>query len=163
VQFEFIGGARKPSIHLIEKFFLFFIVDGKEISLYHLTRDGVVLKDPTSSSKYITGLQFGKLFVYQSGFGIQRRYFSFYFKMVEPPADLITIRPFSEMDSGFFLKGNIRFLKKQQILEIVSDDMSRGFVERQEALPVDTLKQMITVERPHLGPIRMVRVGKGGK
>jgi hypothetical protein len=161
VRFEFVGGVRKPSIHLIEKFFLFFIVDGREFPLYQLVRDGIAIKDTVNFNSYITGLKYGKIFVYQSGFGIPRRFYSFYFKAIDPEAEIVTIRPFSEMDSGFFFKGSIRFLKKAQILEILNDEQSKGFVERQEALPVEVIKQIITVERPNLGPVRYIRLGKG--
>lgn len=164
-EFQFAGGVRKPDTHAVEKFMLFFVIDGKEIPHFQLIRDGIIVRKTERGDDFFTGLKVGKLFLHQGGFNMRRRFHSFYFYFLdEPTADLITIKPFSVDESGYYFKGPIRFLKKAEIDKILDEDsLSRKYLARQEPLPVDLLRSIITVESPHIKNVRYVRIGKKRK
>ncbi len=168
-EFEYSGGVTKPSTHTVEKFLLFFVVDGREVPMYQLERDTLVMKATTGGNKYLTGLTVGKLFCGFQGFGVPRRFHSFYFRFVDGSAEKVTIRPFTVADKGpshseMFFSGKIRFLNRTQVLGLLQEGQeSRHFVERQAALPLDVLHKMIQVERTEVKDVRHVRIGAGRK
>jgi hypothetical protein len=164
-EFSFKGGIRKPDTHTVEKFLLFFVIDGKEIPMFQLLRDGIILRKSEYGDDFFTGLKVAKLFLHQAGFNLRRRFHSLYFYFDDDPtAKIATILSFSELGSGFYFKGPIRFLKKAEVVDLLNkDELSLKFLERQEPLPVDTIKRLITVEQPHMKNIRHVRIGRGKK
>lgn len=165
-EFEYNGGVCKPTGHTTEKFMLFFVVDGREMPMYQLQRDSLVQRVSSVGNQYLTGMVVGKLFCGYQGYNIPRRFHSFYFRFVDGPGELVTIRPFSVADHGpksseFYFKAKIKFLMSQQVLGLLQPDAdSRIFVERQSALPLDILHKMIQVERTAPKDLRYVRIGK---
>jgi len=158
--FTYRGGVVKPTTHTVEKFLLFFLVDGREIPVHQLLRDGLVMCLSDKSLEFTTGLTVAKLFVGQQGFGVQKKYHSFYFRFVDEQVEVVTIRPFMTKLALFFT-ARIRFLNRAQVLGLLSEDsQSRMFVEKQGPLPLDTLRAMITVERVGEKGVRHVRIRK---
>lgn len=162
--FEYHGGVVKPTTHTVEKFLLFFVVDGREIPIHQLIRDGLVMKLSEKGNDYTTGLTVAKLFVGQQGFGIPKKYHSFYFRFVEDKDEMVTVRPFGGQKLGLAFRAKIRFLNRAQTLGLLGKDCeSRPFVERQAPLPLDTLRAMITVERVEDKDVRHVRIRQKAK
>lgn len=160
-EFEYVGGVVKPTTHSVEKFLLFFVIDGKEVPVHQLRRDGLVQQTQERGNTYLTGLCVGKIFLAEQGFGIARRYHSFYFRFVDGPSEEVTIRCYGGIKVGLRLKGKIRFLDRSQVLNLLHpENESRVFVERQAAMPLDVLRQLVTVERVKVGDIRHVRIGR---
>lgn len=163
-EFVFHGGVVKPSTHAVEKFLLFFVVGGKEVPFHQLRQDGLIQQVESGKDRFLTGLQVGKIFLAQQGFGIPRRYHSFYFHLIEGPSELVTILPFAGRKVELKFQGKIRFLNKTQILALLDpSNQSRGFVERQVSLPLDVLKSLISVEKATAEDVRHVRIGKRKK
>jgi hypothetical protein len=160
-EFEFNGGVWKPTAHTQEKFLLFFVVSGKEIPMFQLLQDGVVLRKEEGKPIFLTGLPYGKLFVGQGGFGIPKRFHSFYFRFADGEAEeTVTIRPFS-LSERLYFKARIKFLKVSEVLDLLdAENESRRFIQRQEPLPLDTLHKLISVEKGHAGKVRHVRIGR---
>lgn len=160
VRFKFNGGVAKPTFHQMEKFLLFFVVGGREVPLYQMLKNNLVVKLHEKDIEYQTSNNIVKIFVMQSGYGIPKRYYSFYFRLVPPPSPRITIKSFSEK-SDFFFSGMGRFLKRQQILDLLTDESgSKRFVARQLPLPLDTLRNLVSVDRTEMRKgIRVIRLG----
>jgi hypothetical protein len=161
-EFEYKGGAHKTSEHVNEKFMLFFIIGGKEVPIYQMMREGLVVKPEWNKDVYQTEFRYAKLFVSQKGFGIPSRYYPFYIKMYSEstPYPLVTVKPFSVDKTGFIFRAKCSFLQKDVVLEILEENNpSRKFLEMQEFLPLDTIRQMITVDRSQLKKnVRGVRI-----
>ena len=164
-EFEFIGGAVKPTEHSIEKLFVFFVVAGKEVPFFQMLRDGLILQKAESKHTFVTGNNVMKVFIAQQGFGIQRKFHSFYVKFRDGAGPMITIKSFSGDQTKLRISGKFSFLKKSEVLAILdSDNESRRFVKRQRTLPVDVLYRLITVDKSEMKKgIRHVRIGKGNK
>ncbi len=164
---EFQGGVAKPTPHTNEKFMLFFLVNGKEIPLYQMARDGLVVKPEYENPKYLTNFNLCKVFVSQRGFGVQTRFYSFYVKLFaeDSSAPIVTVRPFSLEKTGFFLRGKFAFLRTDQVLKSLSlDNESRKWVEKQGLLPINVLRSMVTVDRSEIKKgVRAVRIQKKGE
>ena len=181
-EFEFRGGIQKLSIHASVKFMLFFIVGGQEIPFYQMKRDGLVMQ-PTAREeyRYLTHHQVAKIFVGTNGYQSPVRFHSFYFKLMEV-GPMVTILPFPEVmkfknpSAGFnpsdktsfnpmchfSFKGKGTFLTKKQVLDLLDPEVpSRTFLKRQEMLPIDTLRAMVTIDRSVMRKgLRHVRIGK---
>ena len=159
MEFEYSGGVIKPGRHDVSKFMLFFVVNGQEIPLYQLVRDGIVMRKHEGRNVYITGLQYAKIFTGHSGFGIRKRYHSFYFRLLEGEQNIVTINPFCEAIDTHYFKGPIRFLKNSEVEQLLAEENpSKRFIKYQEPLAVDTLHRMVTVERVKLRDVRHVRI-----
>ena len=146
--FEFNGGTRKPDSHSLEKFMLFFLIGEKEIPFYQLLKDGLIYRaEDANPHKFVTGQKIAKLFVAEQGFGRQKRYHSFYCELQETAVEVI-IKSFLTGSSPFFFKGSFRFMKKQEVLALLPETAeSRKFFSRQETLPLDLLRKMVSVNR----------------
>jgi len=163
-QFEYNGGVWKPTDHTTEKFLLFFVVGGKEISFHQAKKEGLVAEQSRGVQKYSTGLNIAKVFIGEQGFGIARRFHSFYLKLSTSQKQVVTIRSFSnrENQSQFYFKGTVNFLKNHEALELLDPDIpSARFVGQQRALPVDLLRDMVEVDKSAIRKgIRKVRIGR---
>jgi len=160
-EFIYKGGVVKPTTHTVEKFLLFFVIDGKEVPLHQLRRDGLVQQAQEGGDRFLTGLTVGKIFLAQQGFGIARRYHSFYFRFVDGPSEMVTIRGYGGDKVGLVMKAKVRFLNRSQVLDLLHpENESRPFVERQAAMPLDVLRQLVTVERVKIEDVRHVRIGR---
>ena len=163
--FQFYGGVAKPSLHVSEKFLMFFVVGGKEIPLYQMIRDGLVHRDPVKGGVYHTGNNIAKIFTASQGFGIAKRYYSFYFRFRDSDVNpVVTIKGFAAegIHRLHNFKGTVTFLKKSEILSILDDESeSRIFMERQRTLPVEMLRTLVEVDRSNLKKnIREIRIGR---
>ena len=167
LQFKYVGGSRKPTEHTMEKFMLFFVVGGKEMSFPELKKLGyvtsvadcfpeqnvgrIMFKDIIRkvSRGYGTTYKYIKLFISEQGFGIRKRYVSFYFEL-SPAGNKIKIVPFTGENSPFSFEAIGRFLSKEEVKKIVTDEDSLFFYVRQPKLPREVLRKLITVDRTHL-------------
>lgn len=167
-RFEFKGGITKPDQWQTEKFMLFVVIGGVEVPLYQLVRDGLV--EEVSKHEYESSYDLFKVFMWSqdASFGnANKRFYSFYVRLKlvsDDEAPTVTIKPFGWDRVDFFFKAKCRFLKKSQILEELSNDsQSREFVKRQAPLPVQTIKELISVEEPDIKKgVRRIRIGGGG-
>lgn len=161
-KFEYNGGVAKPSQHTNEKFLLFCVVGGNEVPFYQMVQNSLILREVADMPKYSTNTKYGKLFVGQQGFGVQRRFYSFYFKFLEEGSPMITVKPFSLDDTGYYFRGRISFLKKSEAISVLAaDNSSIPFLRSQVMLPLDVLRSMVTVDRSELKKgIRHVRIGR---
>lgn len=176
--FEYVGGVKKPTEHTNEKFLLFFINNGKEVPLYQMQRMSLVeairsgtymdseYNKPISRmvvmSHFVTSSPYVKLFISQQGFGIQRRYHSFYLRLLDGPAPIVTIYPYSEAKFGMVLRAKMRFMETDEVLEMLDPQSeSIRFLERQDTLPLDLLRRMVLVDKSELRKgMRAVRIQK---
>jgi len=177
-EFEFVGGVKKPTAHTNEKFLMFFVIGGKEIPMYQMLKDslvcrlketdaafnqpyGTVIVPDADENKYATSNNIIKIFVGQQGFSVPKRYYSFYLRLREDAAPMVTIQPFSGARTGMYFKGKANFLSNKQAAAILDDDAeSKVFVVRQGLLPLNTLKQMVTINRTVMREgVRAVRIG----
>ena len=162
--FKFRGGVVKPTTQSNEKFLLFFLVGGEEIPLYGMLREGLVQREQDDTAfdlpdAYTTGANVAKIFTSAVDFGRPKQYHSFYFKFVEGNP-LVTIKGFGKRSNYKFV-GPISFLKRSEVLALLDDDNpSKTFVQRQQTLPIETLKQLITIDRSALKKgVRRIRIG----
>jgi len=150
-KFEFNGGVQKRDMHNIEKFFMFFVVGGKEMPLYQMRKNGLVARETEVEPIYTTTNNYAKVFILQKGFGVATRYTSFYMQLLRGSAPDVIIKPFSLDDTGYYFRGKVRFLKKSETLKLLTDDsQSKGFVERSTLLPLETLRKLITIDKSNL-------------
>lgn len=159
-EFQYHGGVKKPTPHTVEKFLLFFVIAGKEIPAYQMQRDSLLFqKADVDPFTFVTGNNIAKLFIGQQGFGIARKYHSFYMKLLSGPRPEVTIKPFS-LDT-FFFTGKVSFLKKSQVIGLLDKGSeSTKFLENQMVLPLDLLRKIVTVDKTDLKKdVRHVRIG----
>lgn len=160
-EFEFNGGVRKPGTHETEKFLAFFVVGGKELPMYQLIRDNLILRSEDDPHKYFTGCNILKVFIGHQGFGVQRRYYSFYMQMTEEHRPTVRLQSVVER-SPYYFSGKVHFLKKNQIVELLNPDQpSLQYLNRQAIIPVEVIRSLISVDRTSMKKgVRHVRVGK---
>ena len=100
-------------------------------------------------STYTTAYKYIKLFISEQGFGIRKRYVSFYFEL-SPTGNKIKIVPFTGENSPFSFEAIGRFLPKEEVRKIVTNEDSLFFYARQPKLPREVLRKLITVDRTYL-------------
>lgn len=162
-EFQFNGGVVRPTDHTNEKFLMFFLVGGEEVPFYQMVQNSLVLRKVPDVPAYTTHTQYGKIFIGQQGFGVQRRFYSFYFKFVnDNTRPMINIHPFSGEELGLFFSGTISFLKKSEVYDLLSPaNESRKYLKSQMMMPVDVLRSLVTVDRSALKKgVRHVRIKK---
>lgn len=166
-EFQYHGGIYKPSQHVLEKFMLFVLISGEEVSLYHMLRDGLVKESPDKKRVFLSQFDVVKLFVSQQGFGIPKRYHSFYLQLkpLGITGSKVTVLPFSLRKSQFHFMANARFLTKKQVLEYLPlESESKKFIAAQDMLPLAVLKDMIQVRKPDLKKgVRVIRFERNKK
>ena len=150
----------KPSTHTNEKFLLFFLVSGEEIPFFQMVQNSLVERVLPDVPEYTTHSPVAKLFVSQQGFGVPKRFYSFYFRFKDHTHPRVTIRPFSRNDTGMYFTGRISFLKKSEAMELLADgNQSKMYLRKQLMLPVEVLRSLITVDRDELREgLRHVRI-----
>lgn len=147
-QFTYHGGSRKSSEHSIEKFMLFFVVGGKEMTFYDMKKLGYVESTEVQHS-YVTDYKHLKIFISEQGFGIRKRYLSFYFEL-SSAGNKIKIMPFLKQVSPFMFEGIGRFLRRKEIRELVTDEHSLYFYENQPKLPKNILLELVEIDKTHM-------------
>lgn len=171
ITFEYCGGVAKHGEHTTEKFLLFFLVGGEELPLFVLLeRDGLMtrLTDTTSynngmsSFSYQTNLDIVKVFMSTSGFGVPKRFHSFYLQLhdSDAPKQVVTIRGI--MSQNYFFRAKANFLKKSEVLKLLGrDNLSRKFLKKQPIPPVAFLRKIITIDKSEMRKgVRQIRIGR---
>jgi len=169
ITFEYCGGVAKHGEHTTEKFLLFFLVGGEELPLFVLERDGLMtrLTGTTSynnfmSSFYQTNLNVAKVFMSTSGFGVPKRFHSFYLQLhdSDAPKQVVTIK--GMMSQSYFFRAKANFLKKSEVLKLLGkDNLSRKFLKRQPIPPVAFLRKIITIDKSEMRKgVRQIRIGR---
>lgn len=151
--FEYNGGVSKPDPHSIEKLMLFFIVNGREVSFYTLLKNHIINTNSKDNS-YSTLLEYGKVFLSVSGFGIRKQYASVYFRLTELPCKVINVVPFpipsikEPVDKKMYFSAPCSLLSKNSVKSsnILTDVTALEFLERQPLLTVKELKSIVTVD-----------------
>jgi len=164
--FRYKGGVNKPDTQSTEKFMMFFVVGGEDIPIHIMIREGLVWRRQDDmgfdlQDEYATGANVAKLFTSAVSFGQPKRFHSFYIRFV-PDDPLVTIKGFGERSKSHFFEGNVSFMKRSEVLSLLDDaNPSKKFVVRQQTLPVETLRRLITVDRSALkAGVRHIRIGK---
>lgn len=159
--FTFQGGASKPSDHTVEKFLMFFVVGGEEIPLHQMVSEGLVWRDAGYSGKYLTNHNVAKIFMSYQGFGIEKRYTSLYFKMLDKTSAKVEITPFSGR-THYHFKGTVSFLTKREVLALLDEESDSYFwAKRLRIPPKEVLRTIIKVDKSELlKGVRKIRVGR---
>ena len=174
-EFTFNGGIQPVERGKVS-FLLFFVVNGEEVPLHTMVREGMVLPPiaspfgpslVTSKSMYHTSCSLLKLFIMETGFGVQKRYHSFYMQLQNAVVPNVTVHPFGEAYTveRFFFEGKVRFLKKGEAMENLAEgSSSRLFLKKQQPVPIRLLQRMIHVDRSEIRKgIRQIRIGQRKK
>lgn len=158
--FIYKGGIANLNRYDKEKFLLFFVIEGVEIPIYQMIRDGLVFQGE-KSTEFFTMHRIAKIFVSQQGFGIQKKYHSFYIELMpdEQVTPKITVTSFSK-EANMTLIGKFHFLKKQRVLKILGkESLSYRFIKQQQPLPIKKLNEMISIDRSDMRKnVRCVRI-----
>ena len=167
--FAYKGGSLKTD-YVNEKFMLFFVTNGRELPLYTLLKQEIVEQAIYSSNTtldtastverfksvevdnlYLSPYPIVKIFLYEAGFGIRRKYKSFYFRIapIENKLSNFQITPFSLDATGFFFSAPGHFINERSIRKLyandVDDNKSFKYYLNQQPLSVHTLKSIIKV------------------
>lgn len=175
--FFYQGGAVKPTEHTLEKFLLFFLVNNMEVPLSIMLREGLVHRSDEHHQRYTTSFDIGKVFMGFQGFGLSKFYHSFYFQLrdVGPRVQIHPYTTASQLASQaikraggrtsiFMFSAVASFLRKEEVLPLLFDNVSRGFLERQNPLASDLLNRLLTVDRTEeKRDVRKIRIGRVNK
>lgn len=156
--FFFKGGVHQHTKHHSEKMLLYFLTGGRETSFYNLKQTGIIKPSTLTGDDYCSPFDICKIFVFQSGFGIPKKYYSFYFHIKEE-GNFVKILPFSLEKTGYEFKAKGNFLKVSQVKKYLSSDSSSySFLSVSNPLPIATLKSMVTINRESsLHNVRKIR------
>lgn len=131
---------------------------------YYLTHDTIWSRHHTNGL-YSTPATYGKLFVSQSGFGVPKRYQSFYFKFMEPPHPPVNVTTFANADANavptLFFRGRISFLSSKEVHKLLpAESDSLKYYANQAKLAADSIRSIIKVDRAEQTANLNVRVLK---
>lgn len=164
--FNFHGGSFKPNEHATCKFFLFALLDDEEAIFYDAVKRGIfVSKKLVDGSEvkphsYQSLVRDIKIFTSSQGFGLDKSYFSFFFRMGGQLNKTITITPFSDRRDYFF-RAKGRFLSNEEIKKRFEGTDTYKFYKRQKYLSKAELNDIIRVEEEgqiSSTQVRLVRV-----
>jgi len=173
-KFSFHGGCWTQDIHQSEKFLLFFIAGGKEVSFFELLRAKIIkhtkldddekalMTQTNDSHLFQSPYPYVKIFAFHGGFGIAKQFHSFYFKIAEEGShgDYINIRPFTIAKTGYFFNASGYFVMPAKIKTILDPECdSLQYIDRQSLLPLNILRKMVGVKKntPRHEDVRQVR------
>lgn len=132
-RFLFKGGTEKVHDGTPQeqtyKFFLFSILEDREIIFYEAMKQGLIKKVPQRpdevleqrpsdagmSDPYVSFSPEVKIFMNSQGFGVRRAYYSFFFRFDKTAANLITITPFGPNRGQFAFQARGRFMSTDEI------------------------------------------------
>ena len=156
-EFSFSGGRGHTSPQETEQFYLYFIVNGKEVSFYSLRKTGIITKNDDKT--YLSPYPHCKVFMHHSGFGRQRRTYSFYLELLPPPAAKVKIDGLVSAGT-FFFNARAHFLKKEEVLQLIdSTENSYQFIQNQGPIPLAVVQTYISVDRSELRQgVRRIRI-----
>lgn len=149
-KFNFIGGVTKyPEKRLASKFLLFHLLPSfttvgmTEMIFFQSLRNGYSIASKNDIHKHETNHPYFKIFTLMGGFGVQKQFFSFYFKLDIHETE-IKILPLYDEDSVHSFSGKCRFLNDAEIVELLGEDsVSYNCYKQQISLPGMILKRMI--------------------
>lgn len=172
-EFEYKGGVEQIGTESCCKFMLFHLIFAKEIPFWEAKKNNIATRPSvagmTSNPKNLYSIEspIFKVFLYDLDFGRQKISYSFFLNATptETP-QTVTIKPVSKagVKAGFYFKCNARFLKKSEALNLMApDSQSYKMLLAQSALPIDTLKSIVTITRPKVieqaRKVRKLRIG----
>jgi hypothetical protein len=146
------GGVAKPGMHEQEKFLLFFLVGENEMPFYQMLKEGLATRKEDGRDLFVTVYNTAKIFTSHQGFGIQKKYHSFYVELDEV-SPILTIYPFSGQGStgGFLFKAQARLLDRKEVLQrLGASSESRKFFEKQETLALNLRERMVMIDRSEM-------------
>jgi hypothetical protein len=174
--FSFRGGVWSPKGGVTEKFLLFLIVSGKEISLNSAQSYGLVNASGKSSAPgnsitvYETAITHAKIFLAETAIRRQRRFNVFYVQFDDATRETITVRPYSclyrdpEKDAVFpgqmIFKFNGKVLNGKEVESITSGE-SLSYYRNQSAMPIMVKDRVVSVDRSNVPRRRFVRINGG--
>ena len=160
-EFEYHGGVDKPTEHSIEKFLLFFVVNGAELTMSQMLRQGLAYrKEDSDPWTFVTDFDVAKVFIMERGFGTQTRIHSFYVRFDKNASSTVTIKSFTP--GVTFLRGRFTFLRQHEVMKLLDpDSQSFYYLQKQSPLALDVMRKMITVEKREKGKgkVRVIRTG----
>lgn len=163
-RFEYRGGVIKPNEHQSEKFLLFFLVGDEEVMFHQMLQDGLAVRVKAGKDEFTTPYEVAKVFVSQQGFGIEKRFHSFYLKF-DDGSPTIEIFPYSGKDKyvPLYFKGKCHLMDKKEVMEVLPEgSTSSRFFSKQETLALDLQDRMVRVDKSNIKEgIRVVRIGLG--
>ena len=170
--FSYAGGVKKDGGES-SKFLLFFVYEGKEVIYFDALKRGIVVSSEVEEGgvageySLLTTASVVKVFTSHEGFGIPKRYHSFYFKFDSAGLDT-TILPLSkkqrkigpfETSYQFFKSRGYFISDKAELKGILDEDSpSYAFFSRQPALLSTLLREILVVEKGSMKPGASSRV-----
>jgi len=149
--FNFIGGVTKyPEKRSVSKFLLFHLLPSfttvgmEEKIFFQSLREGhAIVKKNEFFEAYDP---YFKIFTLTEGFGIQKQFFSFYFKLDIHERET-KILPICEADTKTYFSGKGRFMGDREIKELLGkESASYGFYKQQMPLSKSLLRRMVIRE-----------------
>jgi hypothetical protein len=144
-EFTYVGGARKPTVHTLEKFMLFILIGDKETPFWQLFHQKQLTQIMSKQNTYLTMYNMVKIFLSVQGFGIRKQYLSLYIQLGEEyPA--LSVRSFVD-NSNFIFSAQGKLLKRKEVESIVKDSVSLSYYLKQPDLSISLLQKLITINR----------------
>lgn len=160
MRFLFRGGSYHPSQYTLDKFYLFLLLEGKEIPLYQAVKSCLVKE--VSLDNYESNIDLIKIFIVQRGFNCapKRKTFFFKLKQNEPAVKIIS---FSGEKGGIFNADGC-LLTKEKGMSLLENPTSIKYLRAEGSLSIDVLKKLVTIDRSKLRKgLRYIRVGGNNK
>lgn len=174
--FNFIGGVTKyPEKRLASKFLLFHLIPNEEFPdqidekiFFQSLRGGysIFSKSDIHAPEHGTNYPHFKIFTLTEGFGVQKQFFSFYFKLDIHERET-KILPICEADTRTYFSGKGRFMVDREIKDLLGkESVSYKFYKQQMPLSKSLLRRMVIrkvdKEIPSINPstsqIRRIRL-----
>lgn len=161
-QFRAKFGIDKPHIQVTEKFLIFFVVGGKEISMWDMIKNNLVVREYDSHvvDLYSTSHQFVKVFVGEHGQDLPSRHFSFYLKLTTE-GQTVRIVPYMKGLKMYF-EAKANFLRKSKTLELLEKgSTSWKFCKTQTIPPKNVLRSLVSINKSSKREgVRVVQLGR---
>lgn len=172
--FNFIGGVTKyPEKRLVSKFLLFHLIPNEEYPdqidekiFFQSLREGysILPNSDIFTVEHATNYPHFKIFTLTEGFGMQKQFFSFYFKLDIHERET-KILPICEADTKTYFSGKGRFMGSKEVKELLGkESMSYRFYKQQMPLSKSLLRRMVIREKevssisPSTSQIRRIRL-----
>ena len=171
-RFQWKGGAHKPTEHASYKFYLFAMLDDAEVIYFEAKKRGIIYTasfadtdresegfpdTPGSGEDFMSQTKYLKIFMSQSGFGLRKSFYSFFFCLDRKIDKVISIRPFGMEHVDHYFRGRGRFLTTDEVRQLVGEDSDTfRFYSRQTYLSRTELQKHVTLETlSHRTPTRV--------
>lgn len=154
----FKGGTDKRDDATFKFFCFFRIEEGREVSevmLYRAEKRGIITRaaeldlqedELVGVPHYSALVPDVKIFASSAGFGVQKRYYSYFIRLDATSPKIITIRPFG-LKYGQAFRARGRFLTPAEVKEMYGEDSETyQFYTRQTYLSKYELQDYVTIE-----------------